>query len=298
LQRPSQAGKVSRDAASDCVFMPLTESFELDSPRSPQTSSLVERFLASGYAIFDVEDHEALDRMRNEIAAAAARAIDQPAPRDDGEFLDNIHRLVTLDRLNAFRLGIYREINAKPWFRPTYFRLGRTVLETLVGNELAMQNRINFSIQMPHDQTSLLDIHADVFSGETPYQVVQWLPFVDVAATKSMFILPRPKSEQVIARLAEFSKGGMRALYDAVEPDLVWLDIPYGKALVFCPNFLHGNVVNEAATTRWSVNCRFTGLFTPYDSVEKTLGSFYLPITVRPVTRLGMAYCQPTGFEE
>jgi sporadic carbohydrate cluster 2OG-Fe(II) oxygenase len=161
-----------------------------------------------------------------------------------------------------------------------------------------MQNRINFSIQLPEDKTSLLDIHADVFSGETPFQVVQWLPFVDVESTKSMFILPRPKSESVVARLADFSRGGMRALYDAVKHDLVWLKIPYGKVLIFSPNFLHGNVVNVESTTRWSVNCRFTGLFTPYDVAEKSLGSFYLPITVRPVTRLGLAFRPPTGFQE
>ena len=74
--------------------------------------------------------------------------------------------------------------------------------------------------------------------------------------------------------------------------------IAYGKVLIFCPNFLHGNVVNEEPTTRWSMNCRFTGLFTPYDSAEKSLGSFYLPITVKPVTRVGMAFRQPGGFQE
>src|SRR6266849_4860970 len=99
-----------------------------------------------------------------------------------------------------------------------------------------MQNSINFSIQMPQDRTSLLDLHADVFAGETPYQVVQWLPLVDVKATKSMFILERPKSEKVVARLKDFSDGGMSALYEAVRPELVWLEIPYGNVLIFSPN--------------------------------------------------------------
>jgi sporadic carbohydrate cluster 2OG-Fe(II) oxygenase len=280
--------------------MSLFNSFDTVSLRGPEQSELVEEFLTAGYVIREVEDRGALDELRREIVAAVARALETQLPPlgDDGAFLDNIHRLVPLDRLNAFRVGLYREINACAWFRPTYFRLARNALETLVGNELAMQNRINFSLQLPGDRTSLLDIHADVFSGETPYQVVQWLPLVDVERSKSMFILPRPRSEEVIARLAEFREGGMRQLFEAVRKDLVWLRIPYGKVLIFCPNFLHGNVVNEEPTTRWSLNCRFTGLFTPYDSAEKSLGSFYLPITVRPVTRLGMAYRQPGGFSE
>jgi sporadic carbohydrate cluster 2OG-Fe(II) oxygenase len=62
------------------------------------------------------------------------------------------------------------------WFRPTYFGPARSTIETLVGNELAMQDRVNLSIQLPRDDSSLLPIHADAFGGETPFQVVEWLP--------------------------------------------------------------------------------------------------------------------------
>ena len=273
--------------------MALIETFQ--SAKDAQEGA---EFLRSAYVIRDVEDRAALDSLRHEIVLAAARLIEHPVPADDGAFLDNIHRLVPIEKLNDLRLGLYREINGKPWFRPTYFRLARSLVEALVGNELAMQNRINFSVQMPEDRTSLLELHADVFAGETPYQVVQWLPLVDVKGTKSMFILERPKSEKVVARLKDFSEGGMSALYDAVKRDLVWLDIAYGKVLIFSPNVLHGNVINEEATTRWSLNCRYTGLFTPYGIGERSLGSYYSPITARPVTRIGMAYRQPEGFEE
>ena len=46
------------------------------------------------------------------------------------------------------------------------------------------------------------------------------------------------------------------------------------------------------------MNCRITGLFTPYTGAEKKLGSYYLPITTRPVTKLGAAYREPSGFKE
>ena len=67
---------------------------------------------------------------------------------------------------------------------------------------------------------------------------------------------------------------------------------------VVLPNLLHGNVVNREEKTRWSLNCRFTGLFTPYTSCEKSLGGFYLPITTRIVSRVGMNYQTPEGFDE
>jgi sporadic carbohydrate cluster 2OG-Fe(II) oxygenase len=269
---------------------PLAHSFD-----TKRDAPLVEEFLRSGYVIRDVEDRAALDALRREVVLSAARLAGLEAPDDDA-FLDHFHASMRVDELNTFRLALYHELNDQRWLRPTCFRLARRLIETLVGNELDMQNRVNVSIQMPADRTSLLDVHADVFGGETPYQAVLWLPLVHVWGTKSMFILPRGRSDVVTARLRDFS--GMPALFDAIERDVIWLDIPYGKVLIFSPNLLHGNVVNDEATTRWSMNCRFTGLFTPYSSAEKALGSYYLPITVRPVTKIGMAYRQPSGFEE
>ncbi len=265
---------------------------------SPSENALADEFSACGYIVRDVEDRPMLDAFRHEIAGFAATVLKLARPADDGEFLDGIHRHLTLETINDFRLKMYREINAQPWFRPTYFKLAARMIEALVGNELAMQNRINLSIQMPDDTTSLLDLHADSFTGETPYQVVEWLPLVDVAKTKSMFVLPLEKSRAVSTHLKDFAEGGMPALYEAIKADLIWLEVPYGKVVVFSPNILHGNILNREPGTRWSLNTRLTGLFTPYGSAEKTLGSYYLPITLRPVTRAGMAYRQPAGFEE
>ncbi|MDB4214579.1 hypothetical protein N9739_00295 [Burkholderiaceae bacterium] len=265
---------------------------------SESEQELINNFVRDGYLIADVADKRTLDQLRQKIVFAGAEYLGVTPPDDENEFLNEIHHQITSEQINSFRLAMYRNLNGQAWFRPTYFRLGHHIVEPLVGNELAMQNRINFSIQMPNDKTSLLDIHADVFAGETPYQVVQWLPLVDVSGSKSMFVLPRLKSEAIVAGLRDFADGGMRELYEKVEQDLVWLNVPYGKVVVFTPNILHGNVLNDENTTRWSLNCRFTGLLTPYGSAEKSLGSFYLPITPRPVTKIGAEYMQPDGFME
>ena len=254
--------------------------------------------MANGYVIRDVEDKAALDKMRSAITGAVCGHLRCKPPSDAGQFLDSIHDRVMPDKLNELRLTVYRAINEWSWLRPTYFSLGRRALEILVGNELAMQNRVNLSIQLPRDDSSLLDIHADVYGGETPFQVVQWLPLVDCFKTKSMFITPPALNEPIHKRLHEVGEGGMNALYEEVKDDVEWLSVPYGKVLIFTPNLLHGNIVNREETTRWTLNSRFTGLFTPYTSYEKKLGSYYLPITVRAVSRVGMRYEPPGGFRE
>ena len=255
-------------------------------------------FLERGYVIREVCDRASLERIRDEAVRLACDHLKCERPNDPNTFLNRIHELVTPANLNALRLSIFHGLNACAWLRPSYFPVARTYLESLVGNELAMQNRANLSIQMPDDESSLLPIHADAFGGETPFQVVAWLPLVDCFRTKSMFILPYEKNRAMLPKMKDIGSGGMAKLYDLVKDDLVWLDVPFGTVLVFSTNQVHGNIVNRESTTRWSMNCRFTGLFTPYTSQEKKLGSFYLPITMKPVSQVGLDYEPPGGFEE
>lgn len=265
---------------------------------SDKEEDLAAEFLENGYVIRPVDDREALDALRQGMVEIVCDKMGINVPVDVGDFLNNFADHVSIDNLNDVRLHTYRTMNAQEWFRPTYHAIGRSKLATLVGNELAMQNRVNLSIQLPNDDSSLLPIHADAFGGETPYQVVQWLPLVDCFKTKTMFILPRPASEQVYTDFRKYEGKGMDSVFDDVKNDLVWLDVPYGHVLIFSPNNLHGGVVNLEAETRWSMNCRFTGLFTPYRGAEKKLGSYYLPISPRAVTKTGMQYREPSGFEE
>ena len=60
-----------------------------------------------------------------------------------------------------------------------------------------MQLRVNLSIQLPNDDSSLLPIHADTWSGVSPFETVIWLPLVDCFKTKSMYLLPPNKSKKL-----------------------------------------------------------------------------------------------------
>lgn len=260
---------------------------------------LATEFLNKGYIIHETTEMNALKAIRMRVIEIACEILDIALPDEPEKFLNDIHQRVSIEKLNDFRMTLYQRMNAHSWFRPTYFALGRPVLDSIVGNELAMQNRINFSLQFPNDSSSLLSIHSDSFSGETPYQVVQWVPMVDVYDTKAMFILPPEHNRKYFPKFKEIvENGGMENLFETVRDHLEWIEVPFGHVLIFSPNLFHGNIVNETPETRWSMNARFTGLFTPYASAEKNLGTFYLPITVKPVSRIGMSYSAPEGFDE
>ena len=252
--------------------------------------------LETGWIVLEAESRVDLERIRTRAASLAAENLGLASPPSHGPdaFLDEIDRHVDVSRLNDLRLAVFRGLNAEPWLRPAYHRLARRALAALVGNELAMQRRVNLSIQLPGDDSSLLPLHADSWSGDSPFEIVLWVPLVDCHASKSLFILPRPEQDRLLTDELVAGAASVDDLYRAVEPSLQFLDLSYGQVLLFDQNLLHGNRINQESTTRWSLNCRFKGLFTPY--ADKKLGEFFEPITVRPMSRLGMAHRFPSGF--
>ena len=263
---------------------------------SPAEDALARAFVDDGVVMFPVEDRDALERIQATIADLAARHLGIAEHGPATAFLDTIHKRVDVVGLNDLRLAVINGLNQAPWVREAYFRLGRRALETIVGNELVMQRRLNLSVQLPDDDSSLLPLHADVWSGDSPFEVVLWTPLVDCRKTKAMFLLPPAANARAEARMADFQGQGVEALYRAIEPELAWCEIQFGQAMIFTQNLMHGNRVNREPETRWSINCRFKSVFSPYSG--KRLGEFFEPITLRPATRVGMAYRLPTGFAE
>lgn len=259
-------------------------------------AEIAESFLAAGHIIRPAEDREALDRIQRFVADTAAARLGVDSPNDPTAFLDTIHERVSVADLNDFRLAVFRAMNDEDWLRPAYFAVARSAIESVVGNELCMQRRVNLSIQLPRDDSSLLPVHADVWSGDSPYEIVLWIPMVDCRDTKSMYIAPPDYDARVQARFKEFEGRTAEDLWSDIEPHVSFLTVPYGHYLLFTQNIMHGNRVNVEPTTRWSMNCRFKSVMSPY--ADKRLGEFFEPITLRPATRLGLDYALPGGFTE
>ncbi len=260
----------------------------------PDEQEIAARFLTDGYIVSDVECPDRLDRIRGRIALEAATYLESQLA-DTRHFLNFIHKNIPPEGLNEFRLQIIKKINELDWIRPSYFNLAREWLASVVGNELAMQLRLNLSIQLPGDNSSLLSVHADSWSGDSPFEVVLWVPLVDCYRTKSMYLLPPEPTNALHKRFGNYRGKSNLDLYQDIKKDVVWMDIPYGKFLLFNQNLPHGNCVNDENETRWSINCRFKSLFSPYG--DKKLGEFFEPITLRPASTIGIQYDYPQAEE-
>jgi len=256
---------------------------------------LTDEYMRQGYVIRPVADHQALEEMRAHVAELIRQTLGDTADTTTEDLLNQIHHRLPVSELNAFRLKVIRGVNDIEEFREMYFRIARPFLEALVGNELAMQLRVNLSIQFPGDDSSLLPVHADTWSGDSPFEVVVWLPFVDCYRTKAMYLLPPDKSKEIGHQFSKRAGGSSEALYQAIKEDVRWLEVRYGEVLVFDQALPHGNRVNGESETRWSMNCRFKSVFTPYG--DKKIGEFFEPITLRAASRVGMAYQLPNTKE-
>lgn len=248
-------------------------------------------YLSKGYVIRPVADIEALQWIRTQFVRLVAESLETPLKGTPEEVLNHIHNHVPVAELNTFRLKIIRGFNAIPEFRQNYFKVARPYLEALVGNELAMQLRVNLSIQFPKDDSSLLPVHADTWSGDSPFEVVVWLPLVDCYKTKAMYILPPKGSDKLNKEFVVLAGNTSEDLYKSIESEVQFLEVRFGEVLVFNQALPHGNRVNAECETRWSMNCRFKGVFTPYG--DKKIGEFFEPITLRAASKTGMTYNLP-----
>ena len=154
-----------------------------------------------------------------------------------------------------------------------------------------MQLRVNLSIQLPGDKSSLLPVHADTWSGDSPYEVVVWVPLVNCFKTKTMFILNPEKNKMLNDDFRNLAGQNSENLYKSIERDVEFLNVKFGEILIFNQSLPHGNRINNEKETRWSMNCRFKGIFTPYS--DKKIGEFFEPITLRAASKIGMNYKAP-----
>lgn len=258
-----------------------------------QDKKIINDFNKKGYLIFKLSNIKKLNKIKKEIEKIIFKKLKKKKikiqKKDKNNILNTFHNYIALAELNGFRMSVYNYLNSKNWFLKNYFELAREKIEIICGNELAMQRKINLSIQFPNDDSSLLPIHSDVWSGCSPYEIVLWIPLVSVSKTKSMFILNKNKNKVFYKNFYKFKDS--ESLQNSIDKKIDWLNIKYGQGLIFSHQLVHGNKINLTNETRWSFNCRFKSLMSPYD--KKDIAETFLPISIRPATIYGMNYEEP-----
>ena len=64
-------------------------------------------------------------------------------------------------KLNSVRLNAFRALNAQENWDKNYYKMASELLDALFGPDLLIQRKLNLSIQMPNDKSSILGMHTD-----------------------------------------------------------------------------------------------------------------------------------------
>ncbi len=257
-----------------------------------EEKEISEDFIKNGFIKKKVDDTDSLAFISNTLKNIILNFSNLKSKNvSEDNILENIHKHIDYNDLNHFRIYCINEISKNHDVKAAYYKIFKKYADIIIGNELAMQKKINLSIQIPNDKSSILNVHADTWSGDSAFETVCWLPMVDCLNSMCMFILPEYNYSHFEKKYAESKNKNSDYLYDSIKKYLKWVDINFGELLVFNQNLPHGNIVNIEKNTRWSFNCRFKGIFTPYK--DKKIGEFFEPITLRASSKIGLKYKFP-----
>ena len=248
-----------------------------------KNKDLCDKFLADGYAVFDIEDAGALEMFSQVVYSSLNINADS--------CLAMCHKEISVDEVNELRINAFRAINKLPAWEKKYFSMAKSICKELLGPDIAIQSKLNLSIQMPGDKSSTLGLHTDALSGQSVFEIVLWVPLTNSYSSNSMYIYPRDITYKMLSEMPSYERDGMEALFEEYKSYAQFLTVDYGSALIFSPTMFHGNIVNSTSESRISINCRLKNLFSPESETgERRLGSFYRVLTVSEVTRIGLSY--------
>lgn len=249
-----------------------------------QINKIQNDFLKYGYCVFNINNIQSLLKIKKKIKKLSK--INN---------LDLFHKKISSKEVNNIRMKIYKSINKDKKFRNEYIKIFKNYLDEIIGNEIGMQNKINLNIQMPNDENSLIEMHADSYSGESNFEVITWLPLVNVSKSKSLYVFPLKKTREIEKKFNDFNFKGTDAIFKKYKNYSRFLNIKFGQGLIFSSNILHGNKKNLEKETRWSLNCRFKSIFAPQNPnlTNKTNLNFFENISLKPASVLGLNYKEP-----
>ena len=151
------------------------------------------------YIISNPQNQDAYDRnifkkSCNKLSNEIKKILLKKANHDNPFELKDMHKIISLDKLNSYRLTCFEEINNIPNLKILIYQTVYPHILNLLGFDLAIQKSLNLSIQFPGDQSSLLNKHQDFVSGDSPFQKVIWIPITDAFSSNALHMTNKDNS--------------------------------------------------------------------------------------------------------
>ena len=223
-------------------------------------------FIKKGYSIIKLSNNRDINKLHQFVISYLRKKVSKQIKNN----LNKLNNYLNIENVNAIRLDLYKHLNKSKRFHEIYFKLFQPYLSKLIGEDISKQKKINLNIKLPNDYNSTLDLHSDTFAGESPYEVITWLPLSTVYKTNSMYVFPLNISKKIVSKIKKYNKVGTENILKDYKNNLKFLKINFGEILIFSANLMHGNKVNLTKDSRLSLNCRFKNSFSPRNKINSS----------------------------
>ena len=241
--------------------------------------------------IINKNDNKDLDKLKSFIV----KKIKKKYSKFDGN-LSELHNTINIRDVNELRLYLFDQINKNCNWEEILLNLVGDELKFSLGRDILVQSKINVSIQMPWDNTSLLPMHTDCASADTPFQSNIWIPLTNAHKTNSMFILGINDTKKYVKNILN----GKKLIKEIKIKDKNFVNLKFGEILIFNPSILHGNVINKTKHSRISLNIRAKSVFAPEPNnrnSDRRFGTYYKTLEISDETKFALSLIDSGYFE-
>jgi sporadic carbohydrate cluster 2OG-Fe(II) oxygenase len=177
--------------------------------------------------------------------------------------LNNFHKTmkdITDVDLNKKKVDVIQKISSDEKLVDLIYGSFSKGIDSMLGEDLLVQKTINLVIQTPNDLNPTIP-HRDA-PPNSYFELVLWIPLVDCSNTKSMFTIDMSTTKNALDQLEKDPENWDNFL-SKFDDKKFYPNVKFGQALFFLPYIYHGSDINKTNETRFSLNIRFKGLFTP-----------------------------------
>lgn len=222
---------------------------------------------------FGIIDKQFVYECQNIILDSAGLKIEKNS-------IEKLHEYISKNEINDIRIDAFKAINKLNWEKAILDNCYKDLV-SMLGPDLLIQKKINLSIQMPNDESSILEAHSDCSSGDSPFELVLWIPLTKCYDSNSMFILSQKESSEIYEKIKSNEK------YEVNPNKSKFVTADPGKFGIFAPTLIHGNILNRTEITRSSLNVRVKSVFSPYTQEvvqDRTYGTYYKKLSITSLT--------------
>lgn len=216
---------------------------------------IVNDLVNPGYYIFNVENKGPLEKIRAAISTFLNKKI--PGLKLQSTDLHTFD-FAAVSENNQLRKELMGFLIEKEGVSELVWECVKNQIINVFGPDVLAQRRVNIVIQSPNAVDNA-PLHRDA-PPHSRFDLVAWIPLVDVYETNSMYVCSVEQSRQMAKLLEE---NATTDFYEFFQKKAVPLNMNFGQAVIFSPEIFHGPKINKTKDTRWAINTRYRGLFYP-----------------------------------